>query len=72
MTVRATAVGTCHVFVFFVVLFCCYAATQLALQLCQERSQVVYTNKEARKRLSKSNGTPAMDPQAGHMDVVLK
>ena len=61
MTVRATAlaVGPCHVFVF---LFCCYAATQLALQLCQERSQVVYSNKEARKRLSKSNGTPAMDP----------
>jgi len=66
----------CHPFVsppkvaivFF--LFCCYAATQLALQLRQERSQVVCSNKEARKRLTDSNGTPAMD--LGHMNVVLK
>ena len=39
------------------------AATQLATQL-QQRC------KEALKRLTESNGTPAMD--LGHMDVVLK
>jgi len=38
-----------------------FAATQLALQLRQERSQVACSNKEARKRLTESNGTPAMD-----------
>ena len=30
--------------------FCCYAATQLALQLQQERTQVVCSNRVARKR----------------------
>jgi len=35
----------------------CFAATQLALQLHQERAQVC-GNKEARKRLTYSNGTP--------------
>ena len=45
-----------------------FAATQLARQLQQERTQVVYSNKEARKRLARR--TPAMD--RGHMNVVLK
>jgi len=48
----------------------CYAATQLALQLQQERIQVVCSNKVAWKRLTESNSTPAMD--LGHMNVVLK
>jgi len=47
----------------------CYAATQLATQLRQRCKQVVRSNKEARKRLTKSNGTPAMDP--GHMNIVF-
>ena len=45
----------------------CYAATQLATQLPQRRIQVVRSNKVARKRLTESNGTPAMD--LGHMNV---
>ena len=48
----------------------CYTATQLATQLHQRRIQVVRSNKEARKRLTESNGTPAMD--LGHMNIVLK
>jgi len=48
----------------------CYAATQLATQAQQRRIQVVRSNKVARKRLTKSNGTPAMD--LGHFNVVLK
>ena len=47
----------------------CYAATQLAHPLQQTRIQVVRSNKVARKRLTESNGTPAMDP--GHMDIDL-
>ena len=39
----------------------CYATTQLAIQLQQERIQVVRSNSEAWKRPTKSNGTPAMD-----------
>jgi len=39
----------------------CYAATQLATPLQQRRIQVVRSNKVARKRLTESNGTPAMD-----------
>jgi len=39
----------------------CYAATQLATPLPQERIQVVSSNKVARKRSAESNGTPAMD-----------
>jgi len=39
----------------------CYAATQLATPLQQRRIQVVHSNKVARKRLTESNGTPAMD-----------
>ena len=31
----------------------CYAATQLALELQQERTQVVCSNKEARKHLAR-------------------
>jgi len=47
-----------------------YAGSQQALQLQQERIQVVRSNREAQKHLTKSNGTPAMD--FGHMNVVLK
>jgi len=39
----------------------CYAATQLAPPLQQRRIQVVRSNKVARKRLTESNCTPAMD-----------
>jgi len=39
----------------------CYAARHLVTQLPQRRIQVVRSNKVARKRLTKSNGTPAMD-----------
>jgi len=39
----------------------CYADTQLATQLQQRCIQVVCSNKEARKRLTESNGTPAKD-----------
>ena len=39
----------------------CYAATQLATQLQQRCIQVVRSNKEAQKRMTESNGTPAMD-----------
>jgi len=46
-------------------LFCfvlfCNTATQPATQLPQRRMQVVRSNKVARKRLTESNGTPAMD-----------
>jgi len=45
----------------------CYAATQLATQLPQRHLQVVRSNKVARKRLTESNGTPAMD--LGQMNV---
>jgi len=38
-----------------------YADTQLATQLRQRCINVVRSNKEARKRLTESNGTPAMD-----------
>jgi len=43
----------------FLLFFGCYVATQLACQLHQERTQVVCSNKEARKRLARrhsSNG----------------
>ena len=48
----------------------CYTATHLATQLPQRHIQVVRSNKVAQKRLTESNGTPAMD--LGHMNVVLK
>ena len=51
-------------------LLVCYATTQLATLLRQRCIQVVRSNKEARKRLTESNGTPAMD--LGHMNVILK
>ena len=51
----------------------CYAATQLAAPLHQRRIQVVRSNKVARKRLTESNGTPAMDlGHSVHINVVLK
>jgi len=43
---------------------------QLAIQVQQERIQVVRSNRVARKRPAKSNGTPAMD--LGHEQLVLK
>jgi len=42
-------------------LSCCHTACQLATPLQQRRIQVVRSNKVARKRLTESNGTPAMD-----------
>jgi hypothetical protein len=39
----------------------CYADTQLAIQLHQERIQVVRSNWLARNRPAELNGTPAMD-----------
>jgi len=39
----------------------CYAATQLALQLQQERIHVVRSNKVVRRIPTESNSTPAMD-----------
>ena len=44
-----------------VVRFFFNVTTQLALQVQQERTQVVCSNKEAQKRMTKSNGTSAMD-----------
>jgi len=58
------------VFLSFFGFLVCYAATQLATQLPQKRIQVVRSNKVVRKRLTGSNGTPAMD--LGHTNVVLK
>ena len=54
---------------FFFWFLVCYAATQLATPLQQRRIQVVRSDKVARKRLTESNGTRAMD--LGHMNVVL-
>jgi len=45
----------------------CYAATQLATLLHQKHIPVVHSNKVARKRMTESNSTPAMD--LGHMNV---
>ena len=39
----------------------CYATTHLAIQLPQERIQVVRSTMIARKRPAESNGSPAMD-----------
>ena len=46
--------------------FGCYAATQLALQLQSERTQVLCSNREARKCTAQS--TPGMD--LNHMNEV--
>jgi len=54
----------CPGFYWLDLVFCflvCYAATQLATQLRQRCIQVVRSNKETWKRLTESNGTPAMD-----------
>jgi len=66
-TYKQTRNRTKHFLFWFLV---CYAATQLASQLHQTRVQVMRSNKGARKRLTESNGTPAMD--LGCMNVVLK
>ena len=56
----------------------CNAATQLATQLPRRCMQVVRSNKVARKRLTISNGTPAMDlgpmniNRRIHSHIVLK
>jgi len=47
-----------------------FTTTQLALLVQLERLQVVCSNKEARKRLTESSSTPAMDRE--HINVVLK
>jgi len=52
---------------FFFWFLVCYATTQLAIQLPQKHIQVVRSNKVARKRLTKSNGTPAMD--LGYLNI---
>jgi len=39
----------------------CYATTQLAIQLQQERIQKVRSNREARKCPTESKGTPEVD-----------
>jgi len=59
-----------HGLSFFLWFFGLYAATQLATLLPQRRIQVVRNDKAVRKRLTESNGTPAMD--LGHMNAVLK
>jgi len=54
-----------------VLVLVCYATTQLATPLHQRRIQVVRSNKVAQKprRLTESNGTPAMDP--GYLNIDL-
>ena len=47
----------------------CYFATQLAIQLQQECIQVVCSNREARKRPTKLNGTPATDLGSQHIRI---
>jgi len=49
---------------FLLFLFCCYAATQLALQVQQEPTQVVCSNKDARKRLAEALPQWTMDLMA--------
>jgi len=39
----------------------CHAATQLALQVQQERTQVVCTNRDSKPGSARPEGTPAMD-----------
>ena len=46
----------------------CNAATQLATQLPQGHIQVVRSNKVAQKRLTESNGNPAMDLEPMNID----
>jgi len=58
------------VFVIFFLVFGLLCRHTDSNQLQQRCIQVECSNKEARKRLTESNGTPAMD--LGHMNVVLK
>ena len=44
-----------------VLVLVCYTTTQLAIQLHQERIQVVRSNREAQKRPTESNCTPTID-----------
>ena len=44
-----------------VLVLVCYTTTQLAIQLHQERIQVVRSNREAQKRLTESNYSPTID-----------
>jgi len=48
----------------------CYATTQLAIQVHQERIQVMRSNKEAWKRPTESNGTSTMD--IGFEDIHIR
>ena len=48
------------------IFFWCFAAIQLVRQVQQERTQVVCGNKEAQKRLTDSNCTPAIDLGLGN------
>jgi len=51
-----------HASIFLIFFGCAVTPSwQVALQLHQERTHVVCSNKEARKRLTESNGTPEMD-----------
>ena len=53
--------GLTMIVVFWLLFFGCYAAKEIALQVQQERTQAVCSNKEAWKHLTESNGTPTMD-----------
>jgi len=52
---------------FFLLLLCRHITSP---QVQQEQTQVVRSNKEARKRLTETNGTPAID--LGNVNVDLK
>jgi len=60
-TTLQSAANLVHCLVFGIWFLVCYAATQLAIQLHQERIQVVRSNRVVLKRPAESNGTPAMD-----------
>ena len=53
-----------------VLVLVCYATTQLAIQLQQERIHVVRSNKEAWKHPARSDSTPAMD--LGFEDIRIR
>jgi len=55
-----------HIWFWFLVLLCRHTASN---PITVEMQQVVRSNEEARKRLTESNGTPAMD--LGHMNVLF-
>ena len=54
---------------FFFLWFLLKDVTQLARQVHQERTQVVCSDKVGHNRPVKSNGTPAMDPGYGNIDL---